>query len=148
MNATLPIDTIWNLLVSLSYDNKKWLADKLYEDISRHSAIDKMENRLEQLSVLKQGWDGNNAQPVHPAVLKNMRAVLHLCKEKDISSWLLFPDVNGNLYLDLKSDHVDAGMVLAESTFSYFTDEKDAKDIPFSPTAFLQVLDSINDIAA
>ena len=76
MNATLPIDNIWNLLVSLSYDNKKWLADKLYEDISRHSAIDKIENRLEQLSVLKQGWDGNNAQPVHPAVLKNMRAVL------------------------------------------------------------------------
>ena len=147
MNATLPIDTIWNLLVPLSYDNKKWLVEKLHEDINRCSVIDKLKIRLEQLSTLKQGWDGNNAQPVHPAVLSNMRAVLHQCNEKDMASWLLFPDVNGNLYLDLKSDNIDAGIVLAENTFSYFTDEKDGKDIPFSPTTFIQVINSINDIA-
>ena len=144
MNATLPINTIWNLLVPLSYDNKRWLANKLYEDINSRSAIEKMDARLEQFCTLKQGWDGNNAQPVHPAVISNMRAVLRQCEEKDIKSWLIFPDADGNLYLDFKSEEIDAGIVLAESTFSYFADDKDAKDIPFSPATFIQVMDSIN----
>ena len=134
MNATLPISTIWNLLVPLSYDNKKWIAEKLNEDLANRSVMDKMSTRLKQLATLEQGWDGNNALPVHPAVISNMRAVLRLCEEKDIKSWLLFPDVDGNLYLDFKSDDIDAGIVLAEATFSYFANEKDIKDIPFSPT--------------
>ncbi len=148
MNATLPISTIWNLLVPLSYDNKKWLAKKLNEDINSRSAIDKMDARLEQLCTLEQGWDGSNAQPVHPDVISNMRAVLRQCEEKDIKSWLLFPDVNGNLYLDFKSDDIDAGIILSETTFSYFANEKDTKDIPFSPTIFIQVMNSINDTTA
>lgn len=146
MQATLPIDTIWNLLVPLSYDNKKWLADKLYEDIHSSTPIDKMEARLERLSLLKEGWEGNNAKPIHPAVINNMRAVLHQCKEKDIMSWLLFPDVDGNLYLDFKSDETDAGIVLSETSFSYFANDKNEKDIPFSPSMFIQVMNSINDI--
>lgn len=33
MNVTLPLETIYNMLSSLSVDNKKWLADHLYADI-------------------------------------------------------------------------------------------------------------------
>ena len=33
MNATLPLETIYDMLSSLSVGNKKWLADHLYADI-------------------------------------------------------------------------------------------------------------------
>ena len=61
---------------------------------------------------------------------------------------VLFPDVNGNLYLDLKSENIDAGIILSDRSFSYFTDDNDEKDIPFSLDIFMQVLRSINKIAA
>lgn len=61
---------------------------------------------------------------------------------------MLFPDINGNLYLDLKSDEVDAGIILSDKSFSYFTDDNDEKDIPFSPDIFIQVLRNINKLAA
>ena len=148
MNATIPINTIWSLLAPLSYDNKKWLADKLYESIHGATAVDKMKGRLGQLSLLNEGWDGNNAQPISPAVISNMQDVLNKCKDKDIESWVLFPDINGNLYLDFKSDEVDAGLILSETYISYFAKDKEGKDIPFSSAAFLQVMDGINAIVA
>lgn len=36
MKATLPIETIYNMLSSLSISNKKWLADHLYADIKQY----------------------------------------------------------------------------------------------------------------
>ena len=35
MNTPLTIENIYRMLSSLSVNNKKWLADHLYEDISR-----------------------------------------------------------------------------------------------------------------
>ncbi|WP_277234507.1 GNAT family N-acetyltransferase [Phocaeicola salanitronis] len=35
MNATVSLDSVWNLVQSLSSDNRKWLADKICENISR-----------------------------------------------------------------------------------------------------------------
>ncbi|MBR6187594.1 MAG: hypothetical protein IKQ59_01365 [Prevotella sp.] len=148
MTATIPIDSILGMLLPLSYDNKKWLADRLYENIHADSKTERMKARLGELSKLSQGWDGNNAQPVSTRVCNNMQAVLLCCQDNDIEQWTLFPDINGNLYLDLKSDDVDAGIILSDKSFSYFTDDKDEKDIPFSPDILLQVLRSINKIAA
>ncbi len=34
MNVTVSLDSVWNLVQSLSSDNQKWLADKIYENIS------------------------------------------------------------------------------------------------------------------
>ena len=34
MQATVSLDSVWNLIQSLSIDNQKWLADKLYEEIA------------------------------------------------------------------------------------------------------------------
>ena len=72
-----------------------------------------------------------------------MQAVLLCCQDNDIEQWVLFPDINGNLYLDLKSDRVDAGVVLSDKSFSYFADDKDKKE-----EVFMRVLRSINKIAA
>ena len=36
MNVTVSLDSVWNLVQSLSSDNQKWLADKIYENI-RHA---------------------------------------------------------------------------------------------------------------
>ena len=35
MKATVSLDSIWNLIQSLSFDNQKWLADKVYEEIGQ-----------------------------------------------------------------------------------------------------------------
>ena len=148
MTATIPIDSILGMLLPLSYDNKKWLADRLYEDIHADSKVERMKARLAELAGLSQGWDGNNALPLSVRVCSNMQAVLLSCQDDDIEQWVLFPDINGNLYLDLKSDVVDAGIILSDKSFSYFTDDKDEKDIPFSHDIFMQVLRSINKIAA
>lgn len=34
MEATVSLDSVWNLIQSLSIDNQKWLADKVYEEIA------------------------------------------------------------------------------------------------------------------
>ena len=34
MKATVSLDSVWNLIQSLSIDNQKWLADKVYEEIA------------------------------------------------------------------------------------------------------------------
>ena len=38
MNATVSLESIWNLIQSLSPDNQKWLADKVYEEIGQKKA--------------------------------------------------------------------------------------------------------------
>ncbi len=38
MNVTVSLDSVWNLVQSLSRDNQKWLADKIYENISHKPA--------------------------------------------------------------------------------------------------------------
>lgn len=35
MNVTVSLESIWNLIQSLSKDDQKWLADKVYEEISQ-----------------------------------------------------------------------------------------------------------------
>ena len=147
MNVTLPIDSILGMLLPLSHDNKKWLADRLYEDIHADSKTEQMKARLVELAGLSQGWDGNNALPISVSACNNMQSVLLSCQDNDIEHWVLFPDINGNLYLDLKSDDVDAGIILSDKSFSYFTDDKYEKDIPFSTDIFMQVLRSINKLA-
>jgi hypothetical protein len=135
------------MLLPLSNDNKKWLADRLYEDIHAESKTERMKARLSELSTLSRGWDGNNAQPISPRTCDNMQAVLMSCNDEDIEHWVLFPDVDGRLYLDLKSDDVDAGVILSDKSFSYFAGDKDGEDIPFAPDVFVQVLRNIKKMA-
>ena len=148
MTATIPIDTILRMLLPLNSDSKKWLADRLYEDIHAESKIERMKVRLSELSELNKGWDGNNAQPISTRTCNNMQAVLMFCRDEDIEHWVLFPDVDGRLYLDLKSDKIDTGVILSDKSFSYFAEDKDGEDIPFSQDVFLEVLRSINKMAA
>lgn len=144
MNATIPIDSIWGMLIPLSYDNKKWLVDKLYEDIQRTKPLEEMFARLGDLSKLEKGWDGYNAVPLKPAVVENLQSLLKKCGEDDVAPWVLFPDVDGNIYLDFKSDQVDAGIIISEKEFSYFVDDKDERNVPFSESAVLHVIKNIN----
>ena len=148
MNVTLPIDSILKMLLPLSNDNKKWLADKLYEDIKADNKIAMMSQRLDSLTELRQGWDGNNALPIDQRTYSNMQAVLLCCHDEDVEQWLLFPDIDGSLYLDLKSDKADAGIILSSNAFSFFTDDHAEKDIPFSTDVFMKVLRSINKLVA
>ena len=62
MNVTLPLETIYDMLSSLSVGNKKWLADHLYADIRESQdartkeqlALD-METSLLEAKAFKEG---------------------------------------------------------------------------------------------
>ncbi len=41
IKATVSLDSVWNLVQSLSIDNQKWLADKVYEEIAQKRRNDK-----------------------------------------------------------------------------------------------------------
>ena len=62
MDVTLPLETIYDMLSSLSVGNKKWLADHLYADIRQSQdvrskeqlALD-MEKSLLEAKTFKEG---------------------------------------------------------------------------------------------
>lgn len=43
MRATISLDSVWNLIQSLSVANQKWLADKVYEAINRKQTVRDLE---------------------------------------------------------------------------------------------------------
>ena len=51
MNATLPIETIYNMLASLSDSNKKWLADHLYADLEHGQDVRTKEQIASDMEV-------------------------------------------------------------------------------------------------
>ena len=118
-----------------------------YEDIRRTTPLEKMLARLEDLGKLEKGWDGYQAAPLKPVVVGNIRSLLKKCKEDDVAPWVLFPDVDGNVYMDFKSSLTDAGIIISEKHFSYFVDDKDEQNVPFSTSAVLQVIKNINRAA-
>ena len=51
MEATLPLETIYQMLSSLSVSNKKWLADHLYADIEQSTGVRSKEQLLSDMAV-------------------------------------------------------------------------------------------------
>lgn len=109
--------------------------------------VDRLYQRLLQVSKLQQGWDGYNALPVNSQVIDNMHVVLDNCDSTQLQGWQIFPENNGTILL--QNSVRRAGINLGDKTFSYFiingnnVDGDDSK--AFSVSMFLNVLNKLND---
>ena len=109
--------------------------------------VDRLYQRLLQVSKLQQGWDGYNALPVNSQVIDNMHVVLENCDSTQLQGWQIFTEINGTILL--QNSVRRAGINLGDKTFSYFiikgnnVDGDDSKS--FSVSLFLNVLNELND---
>ena len=128
-----------------TYDNPTTFAER--ESKTYLGNVDRLYQRLLQVSKLQQGWDGYNALPVNSQVIDNMHVVLDNCDSTQLQGWQIFPEINGTILL--QNSVRRAGINLGDKTFSYFiikgnnVDGDDSKS--FSVSLFLNVLNELND---
>ena len=53
--------------------------------------------RIDELSQLKEDWDGRGALPISKDVLRNIKNVLSISEGADWQNWLIAPDVNATI---------------------------------------------------
>jgi len=75
----------------------------------------KMLSRLEELSSLSDGWDGENSFHIAHDVLDFLRKTIILSNDDCLVNWVLFPDSRGYLYLDYTEDKNIAGITITDS---------------------------------
>ncbi len=128
-----------------TYNNPTTFAER--ESKTYLGNVDRLYQRLLQVSKLQQGWDGYNALPVNSQVIDNMHVVLDNCDSTQLQGWQIFPEINGTILL--QNSVRRAGINLGDNTFSYFiingnnVDGDDSK--AFSVSLFLNVLNELND---
>lgn len=128
-----------------TYNNPTTFAER--ESKTYLGNVDRLYQRLLQVSKLQQGWDGYNALPVNSQVIDNMHVVLENCDSTQLQGWQIFPEINGTILL--QNSVRRAGINLGDKTFSYFiingnnVDGDDSKS--FSVSLFLNVLNKLND---
>ena len=71
MNANLSVNQLWHLAQSLSADNKRWLAEKLYQ------SVEEEEEHLTPYTIRSQANDGNEI-PLAMQVTWNKKALNQL----------------------------------------------------------------------
>lgn len=103
--------------------------------------------RLEELKVLPQGWDGADAMPIEKKVIGNLQKVITSGVSADFRDWVLFPDEAGTLLLQHR--HGNASISIGNHSFSYLY-EKDGlfcsgDKVRFSPSSLLTVLRKISE---
>ena len=128
-----------------TYNNPTTFAER--ESKTYLGNVDRLYQKLLQVSKLQQGWDGYNALPVNSQVIDNMHVVLDNCDSTQLQGWQIFPEINGTILL--QNSVRRAGINLGDKTFSYFiikgnnVDGDDSKS--FSVSLFLNVLNKLND---
>ena len=71
-----------------------------------------MEDRLAELSLLKEGWDGQDSKAIEKVCIDGLRNALEIIPDRLLKNWVLFPDAHGYLYLDYASGKDIAGLTL------------------------------------
>lgn len=80
----------------------------------------RMWNRLDELTKLKNGWDGENSVSIKEEIIFFIRDVISECDDKLLNDWIIFPDARGYLYLDYTSNKNFAGITVTDNKFVYF----------------------------
>ena len=80
----------------------------------------KMLKRLEELALLKEGWDGENSVSVDSGIQDFIRRVIMQSSDKELVNWVLFPDARGYLYLDYTEGKNIAGITIAPHQIAAF----------------------------
>ncbi len=102
-------------------------------------------NRLEELKLLKESWDGAGALPIEKKSILNLQKVLKQGVSADFRNWVLFPDEAGTLLLQSRDGK--ASISIGNNSYSYVY-EKDNKiesgdKVRFSTSSLLDVIRKI-----
>lgn len=97
------------------------------ESISFSEVKQKMLSRLDELACLENVVD---AKPVAPEVAAIARRVIELTDDKALLMWILFPDTNGALSMELKQNTGMTGNVsIGVDGYSCFVQSQDKFDM-------------------
>lgn len=74
---------------------------------------DKMQKRLEELSKLPDGWDGEGSLSIDRGVVDFVHRVIMISTEQSMENWVLFPDARGYLYFDYTQEKNIGGITIS-----------------------------------
>ncbi len=80
---------------------------------AKSSLRDKMQRRLDELSNLADGWDGEGSQSIDRGIIDFVHRVIMLANSQSLEDWVLFPDARGYLYLDYTHGNDMAGITIS-----------------------------------
>ena len=84
------------------------------------SLVADMLKRVEELALLKEGWDGENSVSIDSGIQDFLRRVIMLSSDKELVNWVLFPDARGYLYLDYTEGKKLDGITIATHQIAAF----------------------------
>lgn len=103
------------------FDGKAMSKSKSYQvPEAAPSLVADMLKRLEELALLKEGWDGENSVSIDSGIQDFLRRVIMLSSDKELVNWVLFPDARGYLYLDYTEGKNLAGITIAPHQIAAF----------------------------
>ena len=102
--------------------------------------------RIDELSQLKEDWDGRGALPISKDVLYNIKNVLSISEGADWQNWLIAPDVNATICLQSKKNR--ASISLGNNDYSYYAliggKRLGQSHIRFTAESFLSLMRSLD----
>lgn len=139
------LNNLWHYIetLPLTSQNRQWLVDKLLsskETIKRQN-YEMLCERLNSLSKLPVDWDDEGASAIAPSAISNAQALLEAATEVELSSWNLFPAINGTL--TFQHENVDALLSIGRDDYSfvYASDGVIIKAVDSAPFSVNEVLD-------
>ena len=130
--------------IRITPEVKKSVAQRLLVEISE-PYLSKAFARIDDLSQLKEDWDGRGAKKISYYVLENLRNVLLISNNNDWKYWMISPDTNGALGMQAKGGY--ASISIGDKEFSYYyekgNDCKGESHIDFSPERLLTIMRQI-----
>ncbi len=131
--------------IRITPEVKKSVAQRLLVEISE-PYLSKAFARIDDLSQLKENWDGRGALPISKDVLYNVKSVLSISEGEDWRNWLIAPDVNATICLQSKKNR--ASISLGNNEYSYYAliDGKrlGQSHIRFTAESFLSLMRSLD----
>lgn len=103
-------------------------------------------SRLKELAALPYNWDDDGAAPIEQQVVDNVRQILEQSTVSALSSWVLFPEINGTLLIKMKGKQGSISIGMTEFSYAYTKNEelRRANHRPFSANAVVRIINEIN----
>lgn len=89
-------------------------------------------NRINELSILRDNCDYEGAKPIHATVCRQAKALVVRLSENILKSLVDFPDVDGTLLFDVRSDNSHSTIFVCDNFFSYILKKKSGNNEVFS----------------
>lgn len=100
--ATTDQNALYSCLVFLS-SQKQTLQSSVKKELL---------NRLDELSKLPDGWDGEGSLALSRNIVDFVKRIILLATDTSLQNWVAFPDARGCIYLDYTEDNNIAGVTI------------------------------------